>query len=547
MKEAQHLLSKDTMHHLFGNLNVLVDTQRQFLVQVEEQAASAPQEQRFGLLFKQFEENFSVYEPFCANFQLAQELVVQVAYKLQKLDRLMSAAYELPAMLIKPIQRVCKYPLLLQQLIKATPEDWPYSQENKDGLEAIQRVTKKVNETKRVQENCLVVEELKKKLVIEDGIEIPLESYGPLLLHDRLILQKSDSDHTKESVVYLFEKTILICKEVKDSNKNSISIKKKRKEGSLIIKGRINMARVDHVKSSSSQTGNYAFMIHWTEKDVRQKMQLKCRNDEQLRQWLEVIITTKKETSAATKKLEPATPLSEFAPILDTYDDDGDDDLSQAQAKHGLDEDPHTDPNGFSRSRFYSYQYSRTPHHALHDPSNRKQSLGNPSLPPPRHYGHNPPPLPTTPLPSSVMDLHHTLPYSPPTSNPSSPHHMLPSGPAWPKRQGHEPVMDKLGSPVYKRNSQEPLDEYIKIKTHHKGQIYVVRVPSHIDFDELSKRIEDKLKTTVPTSTSISIAGLKYEDEDGDLITINSTEDVQMGFEIKGPNNVVNFHVTTVC
>jgi cell division control protein 24 len=71
-------------------------------------------------------------------------------------------------------------------------------------------------------------------------------------------------------------------------------------------------------------------------------------------------------------------------------------------------------------------------------------------------------------------------------------------------------------------------------------------VPSNIEFDDLSRKIEDKLKLCVQ-ETSISISGLKYEDEDGDLITINSDEDVQMGFEVKGPNNVVNFHVTTVC
>ena len=257
MKEvqAQEVISPDTMHYLFGNLNALVDIQRRFLIQIEAQAASPTKEQRFGYLFIQFEEAFTVYEPFCANFQIAQDLVVQVANKLQKLANIMSPTYELPAMLIKPIQRVCKYPLLLQQLIKSTPEDWPYAEENKEGLEAIQRVTKKVNETKRIQENALVVEDLKKKLAVEDGSECSVDKYGQLLLHDKLILQKADSEHVKEVVVFLFEKVILLCKEVKDVNKNSISIKKKRKEGTLLVRGKIPMSRIEHVKGSSAQTG----------------------------------------------------------------------------------------------------------------------------------------------------------------------------------------------------------------------------------------------------------------------------------------------------
>ncbi|CAO3698705.1 unnamed protein product [Rhizopus stolonifer] len=548
--QAQQLLSPDTMHYLFGNLNALVDFQRRFLIKVEAQAANSPQEQRFGELFIHSEEAFKVYEAFCANFQIAQDLVVQVAHKLQKLAHIMSATYELPAMLIKPIQRVCKYPLLLQQLIKSTPEDWPYVEENKEGLEAIQRVTKKVNENKRVQENALVVEDLKKKIVVEDGSECSLDKYGQLLLHDKLILQKADSEHVKETVVFLFEKIILLCKEVKDSNKNSISIKKKRKEGSLIVKGKVPMSRVDHVKGSSAQTGHYVLHLTWTEKDVNQTVQLKCRNDEQLRQWLGVIIEIKEATNKLDTITAPQTPLSELNPILNYYDDDDDDYYSNSQ---GYEEEQFIDPNAFVRNRSYSYQYNRMPHHHLHDQINRKQSLGNPSLSgiPPRYFANGLPPLPNT-----DAYHHHALPYSPPISNPSSPHHTIPSGALWQKRQQleqiDEPVYTRISqnklsvAPTSKRNSQDAPEDYIKIKTHYEGSIYVVLVPSDIDFEELSRRIEDKLKLCVQQS-SISIVGLKYEDEDGDLITINSDEDVQMGFEIKGPNNVVNFHVTTVC
>ncbi|KAG0759353.1 hypothetical protein G6F57_009267 [Rhizopus arrhizus] len=595
MKEvqAQEVLSPDTMHYLFGNLNALVDIQRRFLIQIEAQAASPTKEQRFGYLFIQFEEAFTVYEPFCANFQIAQDLVVQVANKLQKLANIMSPTYELPAMLIKPIQRVCKYPLLLQQLIKSTPEDWPYAEENKEGLEAIQRVTKKVNETKRIQENALVVEDLKKKLAVEDGSECSVDKYGQLLLHDKLILQKADSEHVKEVVVFLFEKVILLCKEVKDVNKNSISIKKKRKEGTLLVRGKIPMSRIEHVKGSSAQTGHYVLHVSWTEKDVNQTVQLKCRNDEQLRQWLGVIIEIKESTSKFDLlSTAPQTPLSEINPLLNYYDDEEDDYYNQEH-----DEDHNHSPmesnNLFMRNRSYSYQYNRMPHHHLQEQITRKQSLGNLSSPnfPPRHFvngipGMTLPPLPkspNTPVASTSTStssssahadvyLNHSLPSSPPTSHPSSPNNNhMPSGALWKRRQQQK--YDPMDESVYdgdrlltdansidllsatttavntKRNSnsnQDIPEDYIKIKIHHAGSIYVVLVPLTINFDELSKKIEDKLRLCVQEPT-ISISGLKYEDEDGDLITINSNEDVQMGFEIKGPNNVVNFHVTTVC
>ena len=94
MRELQmnDILNPDTIHYLFGNLNALVDFQRRFLFQLEEIAEKSPEEQNFGLLFTQTEEQFTVYEPYCSNYFSAQDLVVQEAPKLQKLANILSVA-----------------------------------------------------------------------------------------------------------------------------------------------------------------------------------------------------------------------------------------------------------------------------------------------------------------------------------------------------------------------------------------------------------------------------------------------------------------------
>jgi cell division control protein 24 len=122
------------------------------------------EEQRFGALFVQNEEAFSVYEPYCSNYYSAQDLVVQETPKLQKLEHILNPIYQLPSMLIKPIQRICKYPLLQGELIKSTNKDWPHVAEMENGLNAIKRVTEKVNETQRQHENIQAVEDLKKRV-----------------------------------------------------------------------------------------------------------------------------------------------------------------------------------------------------------------------------------------------------------------------------------------------------------------------------------------------------------------------------------------------
>lgn len=657
---AQDILSQDTMHFLFGNLNALVDFQRRFLIQIEDQAAHASKDQRFGLLFKQFEEAFSVYEPFCANFQIAQDLVIQESHKLQKLANIMSPTYELPSMLIKPIQRVCKYPLLLQQLIKATPEDWPHCKENKSGLEAIQRVTKKVNETKRLQENQLVVQDLKKRIVDDTAgnPNIIVESAGSLLLHDKFTLQRHDNDHSREMLVFLFEKIILICKEIKDVNKNAITIKKKRKEGSLVLRGKVFLSRIEHVKGSSSQNGKFiiAFLYGWSTHLLKighytlhlswmegeaQNILLKCRNDEQLRQWLGVIIELKESTTKVDLISAPQTPRMETNNPLLHYDEDEEDYYDGEMSLNNSEDEENANSPLFMRNRSYSYQHHRYPNEV----SSRKASLSNNSTV--RHFmngvpGMTLPPLPRSPThvpaPSnaSVSTVHSTdsalyspsnlsFPSSPPTSYPPSPtsnnntnnshttanstNGILPSGALWQRRQQQQqqqqeqddddataissssstsqshhmrarsqsspniqrpihyhntaPELPTLSSIIQesKRKSNgyryelptapatpSPLlsnqQDITKVKVHYFGAIYVVVVPTDIEFEELQRRIESKIKLC-GQEFETSVLGLKYEDEDGDLITISSSEDVQMGFENKGPNNAVNLYVTS--
>ncbi|KAI8382422.1 hypothetical protein BD560DRAFT_365030 [Blakeslea trispora] len=627
---AQDILSQNTMHYLFGNLNALVDFQRRFLIQIEEEAAKPPQEQRFGLLFIQKEVDFSVYEPFCANFQIAQDLVVQESSKLQKLSNIMSPTYELPAMLIKPIQRVCKYPLLIQQLIKATPEDWPYSQENQVGLDAIQRVTKNVNETKRVQENIALVQELKKHIV-DDSVSNPVvivEAAGSLLLHDKFTLQKHDSDHTREMTVFLFEKMILVCKEIKDVNKNAISIKKKRKEGSLVVRGKIQLTRIEHVKGSSSQNGHYTLHISWMDGEL-QTILLRCRNDEQLRQWLDVIINLKESATKVDLISAPQTPRMELSNPILSYDEDEDSEVEGNNHNNSDDEEP-ANPS-FFRNRAYSYQHNRLPVEV----SSRKASLTPANSSHMRHFtsGYLPP------LPRSPTNIHHhisefnpQLPTSPPTSDPSSPttlaqatkssrlnQNIAPSGSLWQRRQQQSlleeegeneydeavdphyhhiadqasqqatrpsihharqrsrsspniqrpsaqlnqnltPELPNTANP-YKRTSssngyydsvepstpspqqQTANKDITKVKIHYFGAIYAVVVPTSIEFDELLSRIESKIKANGHEfDTTLS---LKYQDEDGDLITIGASEDVQMGFETKSSNGTVNLYVSS--
>lgn len=83
----------------------------------------------------------------------------------------------------------------------------------------------------------------------------------------------------------------------------------------------------------------------------------------------------------------------------------------------------------------------------------------------------------------------------------------------------------------------------VKIKLNYPDGIYVIRVEPDIKYMDLLERVSRKIGPLRPMSSPDALR-LKYQDEEGDLITINSDEDVQMGIEAKGNANTVNLFVS---
>lgn len=282
------LLSQDTIHYLFPNLNILIDFQRRFLIGIEYHAQLPPEEQRIGSVFLNFQDGFEVYEGFALNQKKACEIVSQESAKLMALKDVLEPKYALPAFLIKPIQRICKYPLLLRQLVKLTSPDASNYQDQKDALEAIMKVTSKVNEQQRRVENISIVRELSERLTDWKGHDV--DDFGSLL-HDGIFpVIKNGAE--RDYHLYLFENIILCCKEVAPSKKPmSLSSKKAKpkRPNPLILKGRIYIAYITNV--SKYDTAGYYLHIAWGRDDASDTgfFDIRFRNTEQLDQWCSTI------------------------------------------------------------------------------------------------------------------------------------------------------------------------------------------------------------------------------------------------------------------
>ncbi|KAI0066248.1 hypothetical protein BV25DRAFT_1975938 [Artomyces pyxidatus] len=295
-------IDQDTIHLLFPNLNKLLNFQRKFLIRLEGTAEMAWTDQRWGLLFTDNEEEFAVYEPYCANYTNASELMIMEEQNLMKFSHLINAKSELPAFLIKPVQRICKYPLLLDSLLKASsPAEYPHYDELKAGSAAAKRITDKINEAQRRAENVQTVQSLATR--VDDWKGHHVSQFGELLLDDIFMVTKSEVD--REYHVFLFERIILCCKEApavgpnKKVGKSNSILKKpqgapaatppppgssKKRTTPLLLKGRIYLNNVTEAKSTSGG-GSYSVQIWWKGDDDLEFFTLRCRNEEQVRQW----------------------------------------------------------------------------------------------------------------------------------------------------------------------------------------------------------------------------------------------------------------------
>jgi len=121
----------DAVYDIFLNLNVLLDFQRRFLIRIEQQNSLSESEQNWGKLFSHYKDSFRVYEPFIANQNRCSNAVLDRWKDLQRatISRELQGMVETPAVLlgflVKPFQRLSKYPLLLSvitiQLLTVIP------------------------------------------------------------------------------------------------------------------------------------------------------------------------------------------------------------------------------------------------------------------------------------------------------------------------------------------------------------------------------------------------------------------------------------------
>ncbi|KAF6201860.1 hypothetical protein GE061_004256, partial [Apolygus lucorum] len=187
---------------IFGNIEQIRDFHRDVFIKELEKYETMPED--VGHCFVTWAQKFDMYVEYCKNKPESNSVLVSYggAY-FEELQKKGNVEHPIAAYLIKPVQRITKYQLLLKDLQSCCDEG---QGEIKDGLEVMLNVPKKANDALH--------------LSLLEGCDVSLEELGEVVLQDLLhvwdpkqIIRKS-----KERHCFLFELYLVFSKEVKDSN-----------------------------------------------------------------------------------------------------------------------------------------------------------------------------------------------------------------------------------------------------------------------------------------------------------------------------------------
>ncbi|XP_039965934.1 triple functional domain protein [Bactrocera tryoni] len=187
---------------LFGNIREIYNFHQKIFLRELEKYETMPED--VGHCFVTWATKFDMYVYYCKNKPISNNLMVQHSGTyFDELQHRHKVEHPLPAFLIKPVQRITKYQLLLKDLLSCCEESHG---EIKEGLEVMLNVPKKANDAMHLSllENC----------------DVPIDNLGEVVLQDAF--QAWDTKQLirkgRERRVFLFELYLLFAKEVKDSN-----------------------------------------------------------------------------------------------------------------------------------------------------------------------------------------------------------------------------------------------------------------------------------------------------------------------------------------
>ncbi|KAM3836736.1 spermatogenesis-associated protein 13 isoform 1-T1 [Vipera latastei] len=203
---------------IFGNIEDIYKFQRKFLKDLEKQYnKEEPHLSEIGSCFLQHQEGFAIYSEYCNNHPGAclelSNLMKQSKYRhffeaCRLLQQMIDIAID--GFLLTPVQKICKYPLQLAELLKYTTQDHSDYNNIKAAYEAMKNVACLINERKRRLESIDKIARWQVSIVNWEGQDILGKSSE--LIHSGELTKISKQGKSQQRTFFLFDHQLVFCK-----------------------------------------------------------------------------------------------------------------------------------------------------------------------------------------------------------------------------------------------------------------------------------------------------------------------------------------------
>ncbi|XP_026700843.1 spermatogenesis-associated protein 13 isoform X3 [Athene cunicularia] len=270
---------------IFGNIEDIYKFQRKFLKDLEKQYnKEEPHLSEIGSCFLQHQEGFAIYSEYCNNHPGAcielSKLMKQGKYRhffeaCRLLQQMIDIAID--GFLLTPVQKICKYPLQLAELLKYTTQEHSDYNNIKAAYEAMKNVACLINERKRRLESIDKIACWQVSIVDWEGPDVLARSSE--LIHSGELTKISKQGKSQQRTFFLFDHQLVFCK--KDLLRRDI----------LYYKDRIDMDEMEIVDTEDGRDKDFNINVKNAFKIINratEEIHLLCaKKQEDKKRWME--------------------------------------------------------------------------------------------------------------------------------------------------------------------------------------------------------------------------------------------------------------------
>ncbi|XP_026952023.1 guanine nucleotide exchange factor VAV3 isoform X4 [Sagmatias obliquidens] len=220
MAPLKRFLTAAEFDSVFINIPELVKVHRNLMQEIHDSIVNK-NDQNLYQVFINYKERLVIYGQYCSGVELAissldyiSKTKEDVKLKLEECSkRANNGKFTLRDLLVVPMQRVLKYHLLLQELVKHTTD--PMEKANlKLALDAMKDLAQYVNEVKRDNET---LREIKQFQLSIENLNQPVLLFGRPQGDGEIRITTLDKHTKQERHIFLFDLAVIVCKRKGDN------------------------------------------------------------------------------------------------------------------------------------------------------------------------------------------------------------------------------------------------------------------------------------------------------------------------------------------